>query len=381
MHIVHLVGTLERGGAELFLQRLCRQLGTVEPTWTQSVWTLGSRGALADDIEAAGTEVRAFHIHKHPRALLQLKALIAALRSSNASLLQTWMYHADAVGVAARICGMRAPQVWTLRQSNLSSSVNTASTLAIIRLCAMASGSVPAAIVAGSHAARTAHQAVGYRTADMPVVHNGVDTSRFAPHPERRAAIRRQWGVSDDTLVFGYLARVSPVKAHDVLLAAAATLTSLAPSGRQWRLALIGHGATMSDPSFNALVTTLGLEDYVIAPGPHGRPEEVLPGFDVAVSSSLGEGFPNGVAEAMAAGLPVIATDVGDTAQLVGTTGVVVPPADVTAFGRALAEALGTDRAALSHAGRAARERAEQHFRELDAVRAYADLYRRLARG
>ena len=64
MHIVHLIGTLERGGAELFLLRLCRGLSQLEPSWTQAVWVLGARGSLADDFEAAGMPVRPMQVHR-----------------------------------------------------------------------------------------------------------------------------------------------------------------------------------------------------------------------------------------------------------------------------------------------------------------------------
>lgn len=382
VHIVHLIGSLGRGGAELFLLRLARGIARAEPAWRQSVWTIGARGAIADEVEAAGIPVRAFHVGRSIHAPLRLWQLVRALVTSDASLVQTWMYHADAVGIAAHYAGLAAPQVWTLRQSNLAPAYNKRETLAVVRACAAASARVPAAIVAGSTAALDAHVAVGYRSARMPVVHNGVDVQRFAPNLEARRRIRTHWGIDDDTVVFGYLARVSPVKAQENLIAACGRLVArrdLPP----WRVVLVGDGATPDHPVIAAALAASGAGSHVLAAGPFARPEEVLPAFDVAVSSSLGEGFPNGIAEAMACGLAVVATAVGDTRELVGDTGWLVPvePAGkrIEALAAALTEVLEAPPSRRTAAGLAARTRATQRFSETAAVQRWIDLYRELA--
>lgn len=374
MHIVHLIGSLERGGAELFLQRLVSGLSRLEPTWTQEVWTIGAAGVVAPELERGGVPVRAFGVTKSARAVGRGLRLVGAIDTSPASLLQTWMYHADAVGIAAYLTGCLVPQVWTLRQSNLSAEVNRRETRALIAACAWASNKVPRAIVAGSKAALDAHRAWGYDAPSMPVIHNGVDTERFDADEERRQATRARWGVDDNTLVFGYLANVLPVKAHDVLLAAVSQLA--AHGGPPWRLVLVGAGASPDTPRLAELVAQHGLSGRVVMAGPTDRPEDVIPAFDVAVSSSLGEGFPNALAEAMTCQVPVVATDVGDTRRLVDTTGTVVTAGDASALGRALAAMLDEPRDARRERGRLARTRIASHFSEAAAVSAYAALYR-----
>lgn len=383
VHIVHLIGSLGRGGAELFLLRLARGIARVEPTWRQSVWTIGTRGAVADDVEASGFPVRAFEIGRSLDAPVRAWRLLRQLANADVSLLQTWMYHADAVGIAAHYRGLQVPQVWTLRQSNLAPAYNKRETLAVIRACAWASSRVPAAVVAGSHAALEAHRAIGYAARLAPVIHNGVDVDRFKPDPEARQRLRQHWGIADDTVVAGYLARVSPVKAQELLIAACGRL-----AGRRdlppWRVVLVGEGATPDHPVIASALASSGAAGQVIAAGPFARPEEVLPAFDLAVSSSLGEGFPNAVAEGMACGLPVVATAVGDTRELVGDTGWLVPVETseglVDSLAAALAEALHVPAGARLAAGQAARHRVTQEFSEAAAVARWVALYRQLAR-
>lgn len=382
VHIVHLIGTLDRGGAELFLLRLCRGLARLEPGWRQEVWALSARGSLAADLEAAGVMVRPFGLRKTPGAALAGARLVGALVRSRASVLHTWMYHADAAGVIARAAGAKTPQIWTLRQSNLSAEMNRPETRALMRLCAWASSRVPVSIVAGSQAALDAHRAWGYAGCDMPVIHNGVDTERFRPDQARRDATRQAWGVAPSTRVVGYLARTAPVKGHAVLLEAAAAVARQAPA-LDWRLALVGAGATVDHPVIARALAEHGdlLGRRLLLPGEQPLPELVLPGFDLAVSSSLGEGFPNGVAEAMACGAPIVATTAGDTALLAGDTGWLVPPGDAPALAHALHDALALTPEALAAAGRAARARVEVSFPEHAAVAAYAALYRAVAAG
>jgi glycosyltransferase involved in cell wall biosynthesis len=378
LHIVHLIGSLDRAGAELFLRRLAFGIAEVEPQWMQTIWTIGESGPVAAEVRQAGIDVRPFEVTKTVKGLWRAARLVNTLASSDASLVQTWMYHSDAIGILAHLRGLLAPQVWTLRQSNLAASANRASTRALMRLCA-ASSRVPAAIVAGSQAALDAHQAIGYSSRRMLVIHNGVDTTRFRPDAAQRELTRRKWGIDASTVLIGHLARFSVVKGHDTLFSAAARLErrgDLPP----WRLVCVGQGTESANTEFSRLVARHGLQSRIIRAGPMVEPEHVLPAFDISVSSSLGEGFPNAVAESMACGLPVVATSVGDTQSLVGDAGFLVPAGDDASLATSLLGLLEQGAAARAALGIAARSRVERQFRESNAVRGYVDLYRSLVR-
>ena len=377
MHIRHLIGSLDRGGAEHFLVRLVVGIAAREPTWHQSVWTLTSNVPLAPDLERAAIEVRTFDGGKSPQGIARLATLPRTMASEPCSLLQCWMYHAEVMGMLSRLRGARAPQVWTLRQSRLSSDANSHMTRLLMRVGAWGSRYVPAAIVAGSEAAREAHRAIGYRAPLMPTIHNGVDVTHFAPNAESRARRRATWGLDADTIAIGYLARVSAVKAHGDLLAAAARLIDT-PGLPRWRLILVGSGTARGNEPLASMIRKAGLEAQVMCAGVDADPAAALAGFDIAVSSSLGEGFPNAVAEGMATGIPTVATDVGDTRVLLGDSLYLVPPAQPERLATAIMTLLRlstSDRRAL---GDSLRRRVEQCFDIAAAIDAYVALYRQI---
>jgi glycosyltransferase involved in cell wall biosynthesis len=211
----------------------------------------------------------------------------------------------------------------------------------------------------------------------MPTIHNGVDVTHFAPNAESRARRRGTWGLDADTIAIGYLARVSAVKAHGDLLAAAARLIDT-PGLPRWRLVLVGSGTARGNEPLASMIRKAGLEAQVICAGIDADPAAALAGFDIAVSSSLGEGFPNAVAEGMATGIPTVATDVGDTRVLLGDSLYLVPPAQPERLATAIMTLLrlsASDRRAL---GDSLRRRVEQRFDIAAAIDAYVALYRQI---
>jgi glycosyltransferase involved in cell wall biosynthesis len=380
VHLRHLIGSLDRGGAEQFLVRLVTGIATREPAWRQSVWTLSNNVPLAPDLQRAGVEVRTFDGGKSLAGILQLAGVPRAMASEPCSLLQCWMYHAEVMGVISRMRGARAPQVWTLRQSRLSGDANTRMTRLLMRISARASRYVPAAIVAGSQAALEAHRTIGYRAPLMPTIHNGVDVAHFAPNVEVRARRRAAWGLDADTIAIGYLARISPVKAHDDLLAAVARLIDT-PGLPPWRLVLVGSGTGRGEEPLASMIRDAGLNAYVICAAVDPDPAAALTGFDIAVSSSLGEGFPNAVAEGMATGIPTVATDVGDTRSLLGDSPYLVPPAQPERLAAAITALLRLQPNERRALGDSLRRRVQENFDIDSAIDAYAALYRQVISG
>ncbi|HEX4884748.1 MAG TPA: TIGR03088 family PEP-CTERM/XrtA system glycosyltransferase [Casimicrobiaceae bacterium] len=203
-------------------------------------------------------------------------------------------------------------------------------------------------------------------------IFNGVDTTRFSPATGRVPAPGCPFG-PDDVLI-GTAGRLDPVKDHANLLRAFARALALRQSqAPRLRLVIAGDGPERA--RVEALVREAGLEHSVWLTGERADVPDLLRGLDVFVLSSRGEGVSNTILEAMACGLPVVATRVGANADLVvdGTTGRIVPPSDSAALGDAIVAYADDPTLAKDH-GRAGRQRAEQQF-SLDRM---VDRYHRL---
>lgn len=222
------------------------------------------------------------------------------------------------------------------------------------------------------------HRQVGVDRERITQIYNGVDTARFHPAPGGRAPLPESGAFEPDAFVVGTVARLQPVKDHLTLLRAAADLIrSDRAAARRLRVVIVGEG-----PARVALereIAASGLGHHVLLPGARGDVPAWLRGFDLFVLPSLAEGISNTLLEAMATGLPAVATDVGGNADLVadGETGRIIPSGSPQALAAAIGGYLG-DAAALRAHGAAARTRAELRFSIPAMVAGYAGVYDRV---
>ena len=209
-------------------------------------------------------------------------------------------------------------------------------------------------------------------------IYNGVDARLFQPGSNGREPMPGCPFVDPGLWLVGTVGRLQAVKDQLSLVRAFVRALELAPAQRkQLRLIIVGDGPLYSEAK--AILTRAGIADLAWLPGELGDIPAIMRGLDCFVLPSLAEGISNTILEAMASGLPVIATAVGGNQELVdaGHTGELVPPADAEVLAqRTLAYA--RDREKARTAGRAGRARVEREF-GLDAmVQQYRNLYDRL---
>jgi glycosyltransferase involved in cell wall biosynthesis len=215
---------------------------------------------------------------------------------------------------------------------------------------------------------------VGFPPERIETIRNGVDANRFTP--SRRAAARSAFGFGPAELVVGTVGRLEPVKHQHSFVCA---LAALHRQGLRFTAVIAGDGPLRD--SLAEYTQRLGLGETVRFLGKRSDVEDVLASFDIFVSSSRSEGLSNTILEAMATGLPVVATDVGGTDELVqhGTTGLLVRANDSETLASAI-RSLALDDEQRQIMGRAGRRRVESEFDLAGMIRRYEELYLRLAR-
>lgn len=356
--VLHVIAGLGVGGAERMLAALVAA-PRAQPHRQIVVDLIGS-GALAPEIRAAGVEVRELGLtgpFSMPRVVA---ALARAIRETEPAAIQSWMYYADLFSLWAleRSGRRKATRLyWGVRCSDMDQSRYGAALRWTIRACARRAGR-PDAVVANSHAGRAFHETLGYAPRAFPVIPNGVDTARFHPDAAARLRMRADLGLGDGAFVAVHAARVDPMKDHATL----AALAGLRP-GVVFLAAGKGTEALAGPPNLR------GLGIRADMPALYAAADAVLS------TSAFGEGFSNVIAEGMAAGLPAVATDVGDARRIVGEAGAIVPPRDPAALAAALDAIAAPTPDERAERAAAARARIEERFSLARCVAAFDALH------
>jgi sugar transferase (PEP-CTERM/EpsH1 system associated) len=209
------------------------------------------------------------------------------------------------------------------------------------------------------------------------VLANGIDTDIFAPQHDARRIVLDRAGVSNDRFVVGSVGRLVPIKDHGILLKAAERLSQ---RGVNVHVLLVGSGPELIRHQ-EFLKTSVALAGRVTLLGATSKVSEVMNAMDVFVLPSISEGMSNTLLEAMACGLPVVATQVGGNTEVVGEPGrcgCLFAPGDINGLAEQL-ERLAIDSNARRNMGMAARERGLKMFSMQRMVEAYRHLYLELA--
>jgi glycosyltransferase involved in cell wall biosynthesis len=372
LRVAHVITALTTGGAEWMLLRLLQ-------TWDRDtldgeVISLKDANVMGARMRDAGVTVRALDLSRRPSPLALMR-LWRWLARGRFDVVQTWMTHADLVGgLAARAA--RLPVVWGLHVGPLDAHANGRGTMLAARVNARLSRRVPARIIACSETSRRAHAALGYDDAKMVVIPNGFDTSRFRPDAEARVAVRRELGLADDALVLGRVGRFQVEKDHRNFVAAARLLLA---RRRDVHFVLCGRDVTRDNTTLAEWIGDDRAHFHIL--GERGDVPRLTAAFDLACSPSYVEAFPLVIGEAMACGVPVVATDCGDSKLMLGGGGRVVPARDPRAFADACEALLAAGPDARARIGATGRRRVQAKY-ELRAIAArYETIYRAVAGG
>lgn len=220
---------------------------------------------------------------------------------------------------------------------------------------------------------------VGVRRDRVDQIYNGVDTARFTPSPSR-IPIPGCPFTDPHLWLVGTVGRLDAVKDQGNLAAAFVEAVKHPRARERMRLVVVGEGELRS--SIDAMLRAANVRDLAWLAGERADVPGVLQGLDAFALPSRAEGVSNTILEAMASGLPIVATDVGANAQLIvgGTSGTIVPPADSAAIATALLRYFDDASFARTHA-EAARGRVEQAFSLERMIERYQRLYSDLTSG
>ena len=344
MTILYLITRAEIGGAQVHVLDLLTNL----PSGFKAVVATGEAGFLCDQAAGRGISVR--HVpdlvqKMHP--IKDLKALVSIVRLIRDESPVLVHAHTSKAGLLARLAGRitRTPVVFTAHTWSFADGLPALQRFLAVPLERFAAWGGGKIITVSKSNRDAALQKSISREADLVTIWNGIPDVPYRAHP----------GTNEIVTLF-MTARFAPQKDHALLLEALIGIEA------NWRLWLLGDGPTRSE--IEQLVIQLGLQNRVHFLGARSDAPQLLAAADVFVLSTKWEGLPLSILEAMRAGLPVIASNVGGVAEAVtdGATGYLVEPGDAAML-RARIQAMFTSRDLMSTMGSAGRRRYDQDFR------------------
>lgn len=359
--VLYLITELDVGGAQVALLRTLKGLDRVRFSPAVACLYNGDK-SVAREIRALGIPVFDARM-RNKRDVLALWRLYGEIRRVRPVILHTHLFHANLPGrILGKLAGVPII-ICTEHSMALESRLRYRLNRLTIRL-------VDRVIAVSANVRDFCISGIGLPAEKVTLIYNGIEMPAV-PGVSCRTA-RAALGLSPDGTVLGVVSRLDPAKGVDILIRALPALENVT-------LTIIGDGAERA--ALETLAEELGVAGRICWAGYRPDVYSLLPAFDVFVQPSRFEGLPTTVMEAMAAGLPVVATAVGGTPEVVedGKTGLLVPPADPIALAQAITRLL-EDTDLRSALGRAGYERVVKLFSVEQMVRQTEALYEELLR-
>jgi L-malate glycosyltransferase len=358
--VMQVVLSLQPGGTERLVVELSRRL---HGSHAMPVCCLDEAGAWATELEREGIPV--VSIGRGPGFRPEIGQRIARVATEHGiDLLHCHHYSPFIYGTIAR--ARRSLSMVFTEHGRLSDAPPSRKRW----LANQVFGRIPARIFAVSGDLRRHMVAEGFDPSRIGVIYNGIEL-RAAADESSRIRARELLGAVPGERLIGAVGRLDPVKDLGTLLEALHQIATIVPSAR---VVFIGDGPCRAE--LEARTAQLNLASRVTFLGYRNDVRELLPGLDVYANTSIFEGVSLTILEAMATALPVLATRVGGTPEVVedGTSGVLVSARDSKAVATALEALLASD-VTRSRLGLAARSRVGQQFTIERMVADYAAVY------
>ena len=367
IRIMHVVDSLGKGGLENGLVNL---IGRLDPAqFEHIVYTMRGLGPNAERLPMDRVQVISLG-KKDSDFRFQSGALARAVRHFRPDVLHSRNWGAIEAVIAGRWVGSCA-----LVHSEHGLEVDATAKEPWRRVCfRRLAFELASRVLSVSYQLRDLHaRRTGFPAHKITVIHNGVDSRRFSPDPLTRARVREELRLDQAEFCIGCVGNLLPVKSHMTLLEA---IAGFPVSDGNWRLLLIGEGPERqklesfvdAHPEWKHRVSFMGSSNRV---------PELLQAMDVFVLPSMAEGICNALLEAMASGLPVVATAVGGNPEVVvhGESGLLFAVGDSRALASHLSEIRRQGELRLQ-LGQRAVQRVRERFSVDSMVQKYAELYR-----
>jgi glycosyltransferase involved in cell wall biosynthesis len=374
LKIIHIITGLSTGGAEMMLYKLLSV--TDRNIFNPIVISLTDCGPIGSLIKALEVPVYNIEISKNLLLPIRLCRFIKLVSKLQPNLIQGWMYHANlATLLASWFIPYKIPVLWNIRHTPCELKDEKKLTAFLIRLSTFFS-SRPTKIIYNSHVSAYQHKLLGFSDKHQEVIPNGFDCNYFKPSEDARLKLRNYLGFNHKTFLIGLIARYHPMKGHMTFIRAAGRLVAQYPDVH---FILAGRGIDETNSILTKIIQEVNIMRNIHLLGECSNMSEIIATLDISTNTSAwGESFPNVVGESMACGIPCVVTDIGDSAWIVGDTGIVIQIKNIDELVKAWIKLIKIGSEGRKKLGKKARERIMNNFSLSKIINDYEETYREI---
>lgn len=368
MKVLHIITGLNTGGAERMLVKI---IASTMNEIDHAVINIRGDGKQGEILKNIGIKVYDLNMDNYLLFPYHYKKLKKLLRLLKPDLVQGWMYHGN---VAASISKSKSiPVLHNVRHSLYSFSNEKYFTKLVIKLNSFLSKDANL-VLFNSNKSLKQHIEIGFNTDNTYHIANGFDVIKYKKNNKFRVEIRDELKLRDDVKLFVQVGRNHPMKDHFNFLKAAKLVSEKI---KNVHFLIVGRNVN-DDNEFRNFIERNLLSNNVTLWGERADIERIWNAADFGIlSSAWGEGFPNVIGEAMACETPCIATDVGDTAYIIGDTGLIVPPQNEHELSKAMLTFCSLDTEKVESLKKKAREKIVNKFSIENISDEYLKIYKR----
>ncbi len=350
--IQHIVSDLLENGEE---EALCKMINE-DTVNTHMVIFLAGSGHIKSFIRKRDLEILPYG---------NFRKTSAYLKTVVPDIIHAWGIKACAVSAALKLASFpKTPLFWSLQDTNGSFLTN--------KFCSLFSF-LPKKIIYGTGEVASFYGRKKFPKKKSIVLPRGFDLSHFIMNDDFKQSWRETWLIDDETKIIGTIGSYKKEKDIDTLLAACVLLRK---KNLPFKLILVGDGLSDENLDLIRTIHDLGLRENVLCMGQREDTHLILPVFDFAVqSSSSGEVFPTFLCEAMACGVPCVATNVGGSKALVNDYGIIIPPKNPEFLSKAIEKMFSLDKKMVHTLQDGCRDYIMNNYSLEASTHKYLDLY------
>lgn len=364
MIIVHIFSALHQGGAENQFEQIVADDAKSE--YTHLVVSMKKeRSKLSERLEKKGLPVYFFDFTglSFVHSIIELRSMLQALKKDNRVIIQCWMYHANIAGWILSLL-TPVPIIWSIRRTEIPKGLTGILARASAFIARL--GKFP--IISNSYAGKESHQRIFYPTR-IKVIGNGFSIKKLS----------LEISLKTQPFKFVHIGRYAPIKGQRNFAESAIILLGKLSDEERKNVSFTFIGRDV-EIALKSLIVSSGYEEHFDFLGEIESPRRILSDYSCYVLSSLSEGSPNSLVEAMLEGLPCIASDVGDAQRILDNDTLLYKPEDSVKLADLMEAMLKAPSSTLMEIGASNRQRAMEWF-GVERVRAeYEKLYKEVAK-